>query len=110
MARLDYTELNSMIRYTMWSVFRSEPGRLGDDRASVAAQLSEYLDALADKGVVVRGVYDLTGEHAGVEPGGAARSRGVQQEPRARVRRGGGAAGLPVRLPVRPVAGLVPAA
>jgi len=26
MARLDYAELNSMIRYTMWSVFRSEPG------------------------------------------------------------------------------------
>ena len=64
MARLDYTELNSMIRYTMWSVFRSEPGRLGDDRASVAAQLAEYLDALADKGVVVRGVYDLTGMRA----------------------------------------------
>src|SRR4051812_44445782 len=64
MARLDYTELNSMIRYTMWSVFRSEPGRLDDDRASVAAQLSEYLDALVDKGVVVRGVYDLTGMRA----------------------------------------------
>src|SRR5689334_24531365 len=64
MARLDYTELNSMIRYTMWSVFRSEPGRLGDDRASVAAQLAEYLDALADKGVVVRGVYDLAGLRA----------------------------------------------
>jgi hydrogen peroxide-dependent heme synthase len=64
MARLDYAELNSMIRYTMWSVFRSEPGRLGDDRASVADQLAEYLDAVADKGVVVRGVYDLTGMRA----------------------------------------------
>ena len=64
MARLDYAELNSMIRYTMWSVFRSEPGRLGDDRASVADQLAEYLDVVADKGVVVRGVYDLTGMRA----------------------------------------------
>src|SRR3954468_9123510 len=64
MARLDYAELNSMIRYTMWSVFRSEPGLLGDDRATVAAQLAEYLDAVADKGVVVRGVYDLTGMRA----------------------------------------------
>ena len=64
MARLDYAERNSMIRYTMWSVFRSEPGRLGDDRATVAAQLAEYLEAVADKGVVVRGVYDLTGMRA----------------------------------------------
>ena len=31
MARLDYAELNSTIRYTMWSVFRAEPG----DRKSV---------------------------------------------------------------------------
>ena len=37
MARLDYAQLNSMIRYTMWSVFRSEPGRLGEDRSAVAA-------------------------------------------------------------------------
>lgn len=64
MARLDYAEFNSMIRYTMWSVFRIEPGRLGDDRSAVAAQLSEYLDTLADKGVVVRGLYDLAGLRA----------------------------------------------
>ena len=64
MARLDYSELNTMIRYTMWSVFRIEPGRLDDDRSSVAAQLTEYLEALADKGVVVRGVYDLAGMRA----------------------------------------------
>ena len=64
MARLDYAQLNSMIRYTMWSVFRCEPGLLGEDRSAVAAQLTEYLDALADKGVVVRGVYDLAGIRA----------------------------------------------
>ena len=64
MARLDYAQLNSMIRYTMWSVFRIEPGRLGEDRGAVAAQLTEYLDALPDKGVTVRGVYDLAGMRA----------------------------------------------
>ncbi len=61
MARLDYTELNTTIRYTMWSVFRVRPGVLGEDRAAVATQLQEFLDALEGKGVVVRGVYDLAG-------------------------------------------------
>jgi len=61
MARLDYTELNTTIRYTMWSVFRVRPGVLGEDRAPVATQLQEFLDALEGKGVVVRGVYDLAG-------------------------------------------------
>ena len=61
MARLDYAELNSTIRYTMWSVFRVEPGRLGEDRTAAAAQAAEFLDALEGKGVVVRGVYDLAG-------------------------------------------------
>ncbi|HLU55752.1 MAG TPA: hydrogen peroxide-dependent heme synthase [Pseudonocardia sp.] len=64
MASLDYEELNSAIRYTMWSVFRVEPGRLGDDRGAAASQLTEFLDALAGKGVTVRGVYDLAGTRA----------------------------------------------
>ncbi|MGH3762113.1 hydrogen peroxide-dependent heme synthase [Actinophytocola sp.] len=64
MARLNYAELNDTIRYTMWSVFRAEPGRLGDDRGPVAAEASEYLDALEAKGVVVRGVYDVAGLRA----------------------------------------------
>jgi chlorite dismutase len=64
MARLDYTELNSTIRYTMWSVFRVEPGRLGDDRAQAGTQATEFFDALAGKGVTVRGVYDLAGMRA----------------------------------------------
>jgi hydrogen peroxide-dependent heme synthase len=64
MARLDYAELNSTLRYTMWSVFRVEPGRLGEDRAAAATQATEYLGALEDKGVVVRGVYDLAGMRA----------------------------------------------
>jgi hydrogen peroxide-dependent heme synthase len=64
MARLDYADLNATIRYTMWSVFRVEPGRLGEDRTETATQFTEFLDALADKGVAVRGVYDLAGMRA----------------------------------------------
>ena len=64
MARLDYADLNATIRYTMWSVFRVEPGKLGEDRTETATQFTEFLDALADKGVAVRGVYDLAGMRA----------------------------------------------
>ena len=64
MTRLDYAQLNTTIRYTMWSVFRVEPGRLGEDRAAVGAEAQQFLDALGDKGVVVRGVYDLAGMRA----------------------------------------------
>jgi chlorite dismutase len=48
------------IRYTMWSVFRVQPGRLGDDRVGVAEQAGEFVAALAANGVAVGG-YDLTG-------------------------------------------------
>jgi chlorite dismutase len=64
MARLDYAALNATVRYTMWSVFRVEAGRLGDDRSAAATQAAEFVEALADKGVVVRGVYDLAGMRA----------------------------------------------
>jgi len=62
--RLDYQALNDTIRYTMWSVFRVEPGRLGEDRAAAAQQASDFIAALDGKGVVVRGVYDLSGLRA----------------------------------------------
>ncbi|GDY32951.1 hydrogen peroxide-dependent heme synthase [Gandjariella thermophila] len=64
MARLNYTELNNTIRYTMWSVFRVEPGHLPGDRGPVATEAQEYLDALDAKGVTVRGVYDVAGLRA----------------------------------------------
>ncbi|GAB3465217.1 hydrogen peroxide-dependent heme synthase [Actinophytocola sediminis] len=63
MARLNYAELNDKIIYTMWSVFRAEPGRL-DDREAAATELTDYLDALSGKGVIVRGVYDIAGLRA----------------------------------------------
>jgi hydrogen peroxide-dependent heme synthase len=61
MARLNYAELNDTIRYTMWSVFRADQGRLGDDRGPAATEAQEYLDGLEGKGVTVRGVYDVAG-------------------------------------------------
>jgi chlorite dismutase len=64
MARTNFAELNDKIRYTMWSVFRVEPGRLPDERGPAAAEARDYLDSLADKGVTVRGVYDLAGLRA----------------------------------------------
>ncbi|MEV7555429.1 hydrogen peroxide-dependent heme synthase [Amycolatopsis sp. NPDC089917] len=64
MARLNYNELNDSIRYTAWSVFRAEQGKLGEDRTRATAETTEYLDALEAKGVVVRGVYDLSGLRA----------------------------------------------
>ena len=63
-SRLDFKALNDTIRYTMWSVFRVEPGRLGDDRTAAAQQAGEFVAALEGKGVVVRGVYDLSGLRA----------------------------------------------
>jgi hydrogen peroxide-dependent heme synthase len=64
MAHLDYAALNSTLRYTMWSVFRLEPGRLSTDRAEPAQEAQHYLEALEGKGVMVRGVYDLAGLRA----------------------------------------------
>src|SRR5581483_11108813 len=64
MTRLDYNALNDTIRYTMWSVFRVEPGRLGDDRTQAAGEATDFLKKLEDSGVVVRGVYDLAGLRA----------------------------------------------
>jgi chlorite dismutase len=64
MARLDYAALNDTIRYTMWSAFRVRPGALGDERSGPAQEAAAFVDALAGKGVVVRGVYDLAGMRA----------------------------------------------
>src|SRR5690242_8908928 len=46
MARLDYAALNSTICYTMWSVFRVEPGRLPADRAEPAREAQQYFEML----------------------------------------------------------------
>ncbi|MGH4023220.1 MAG: hydrogen peroxide-dependent heme synthase [Pseudonocardiaceae bacterium] len=64
MSRLDYAALNSAIRYTMWSVFRSDPGVLAADRGEAAREAEQFLESVEGKGVVVRGTYDLAGMRA----------------------------------------------
>jgi len=57
-------ELNDTIRYTTWSVFRIEPGVLGENRDPAVTETVEYLDGLENKGVTIRGVYDVAGLRA----------------------------------------------
>jgi chlorite dismutase len=57
-------ELNQVVRYTMWSVFRVAQPLGEDDRGAVTAEFTELLDQLAAKDVVVRGLYDVTGLRA----------------------------------------------
>jgi hydrogen peroxide-dependent heme synthase len=58
-------DLNELIRYTMWSVFRvADPAALDGARDPVAAEVSELLDAEAGKGVITRGCYDVQGLRA----------------------------------------------
>jgi hydrogen peroxide-dependent heme synthase len=57
-------ELNDTIRYTMWSVFKLRDV-IGDaDREAEAADLEAFLEVLAEEGVVVRGLYDVSGLRA----------------------------------------------
>jgi peroxiredoxin len=52
-------ELNELIRYTAWSVFRAT-SPLAADRAAVAAEVEQLFEQLAAKDVVVRGTYDVS--------------------------------------------------
>ncbi|WP_436788662.1 hydrogen peroxide-dependent heme synthase [Yinghuangia sp. YIM S10712] len=56
-------DLNQVIRYTMWSVFRLR-GPLPDDRAPLAVEIESLFEQLLDKDVVVRGTYDVSGLRA----------------------------------------------
>jgi chlorite dismutase len=56
-------DLNRLIRYTMWSVFRVRD-RLPDDRAALAREVEDLFEQLAAKDVVVRGTYDVAGLRA----------------------------------------------
>ena len=64
MSRLDYAELNSTIRYLMFSVFAVRPGELGADRDQAKSDAADFFKSLEDTGVVVRGVYDVSGLRA----------------------------------------------
>ncbi|WP_067487750.1 hydrogen peroxide-dependent heme synthase [Actinomadura hibisca] len=55
-------DLNQVIRYTMWSVFRvKNPGEFGERDA---VEVQEVLDQAAQKDVVTRGLYDVAGLRA----------------------------------------------
>jgi chlorite dismutase len=56
-------DLNQVIRYTMWSVFKAVRP-LPDDRAAVAAEVQALFDQLAAKDVTIRGTYDVAGLRA----------------------------------------------
>jgi hydrogen peroxide-dependent heme synthase len=52
-------ELNDVIRYTGWSVFRSA-SPLPADRATVAGEVTELFEQLEAKDVTIRGTYDVS--------------------------------------------------
>ncbi|GAA1601345.1 MULTISPECIES: hydrogen peroxide-dependent heme synthase [Kribbella] len=57
-------ELNNVIRYTLWSVFKVETP-LGDaDRDELTAELNDLVGKLAADDVVIRGIYDVEGFRA----------------------------------------------
>jgi len=57
-------DLNDVLRYTMWSVFRLRDPLGEGERAPLAAEVAGLFDELAGKDVVVRGVYDVGGLRA----------------------------------------------
>ncbi|MGV0627309.1 hydrogen peroxide-dependent heme synthase [Mycolicibacter minnesotensis] len=67
MTHLDYDKLNSTLRYLMFSVFSVSPGDLdesADSRAAIADQAATFFKQQEERGVVVRGIYDVAGLRA----------------------------------------------
>ena len=64
MTRLDFDALNATLRYLMFSVYRVSPGVLGDRRDDVVEETARFLTEQEDRGVVVRGLYDVAGLRA----------------------------------------------
>ncbi|MFD0688773.1 hydrogen peroxide-dependent heme synthase [Actinomadura fibrosa] len=61
-AKLKARELNNLIRYTMWSVFRvKDPGTVGEQHA---AEVLDLIDQAGQKDVTTRGAYDVAGLRA----------------------------------------------
>jgi hydrogen peroxide-dependent heme synthase len=63
-AQIDYEAINSSTRYVMYSVFRVTPGVLGTDRSVAVKEAQAYFDGLEERGVVLRGLYDVAGMRA----------------------------------------------
>lgn len=56
-------DLNEVIRYTLWSVFKLKDV-LPENRAGFADEVQELFDQLAAKDITVRGTYDVSGLRA----------------------------------------------
>jgi chlorite dismutase len=56
-------DLNQVIRYTMWSVFRVQ-NPIEADRSAVAREVEELIEQAAAKDVTTRGLYDVGGLRA----------------------------------------------
>ncbi|HWC35929.1 MAG TPA: hydrogen peroxide-dependent heme synthase [Mycobacteriales bacterium] len=56
-------DLNEVISYTMWSVFKVK-NALPTAREEIATELEQLIEQLAGKGVVTRGLYDVAGFRA----------------------------------------------
>jgi chlorite dismutase len=66
--RLKARDLNELIRYTMWSVFRVWDRRALDaGRDAAADELTEFIDQAAGKGIATRGCYDVQGLRANAD-------------------------------------------
>jgi hydrogen peroxide-dependent heme synthase len=63
-AGLKARELNEVIRYTAWSVFRAVKPIPDEARATYAQEVDELFADLADKDIVVRGSYEVSGLRA----------------------------------------------
>ncbi|GAA1093918.1 hypothetical protein TTY48_36820 [Tsukamurella sp. TY48] len=65
-AKLDYAELNSTVRYLMFSVFSISPGELGDEAArdAAATEAEAFFERIQQGDLVVRGVYNVAGMRA----------------------------------------------
>ncbi|MFI6483034.1 hydrogen peroxide-dependent heme synthase [Nonomuraea sp. NPDC050663] len=61
--RLKARDLNQVIRYTMWSVFRTTEPCPGN-REGMADEVEQLLEQASRKDVVTRGVYDVAGFRA----------------------------------------------
>jgi hydrogen peroxide-dependent heme synthase len=59
-------DLNELVRYTMWSVFRvsDRSGLAAREPGSDADEVADLLNQAADKGIVTRGCYDIQGFRA----------------------------------------------
>ncbi len=57
-------DLNQLIRYTMWSVFRVATPLPEEGRDALAGEVEQLVEAMAAKGVATRGAYDLAGLRA----------------------------------------------